>query len=283
MSFEKCSHSSINSYVKCPALFYYRYILQLRPRKRPLPLVFGSALHKGLELYEQKRVDPITVFEKDFKYDEILWETYKGEPLSDEDALEKFEGEIDNGIRLLEHFLEERENKGGKLFDYKVLHTEKKFKRTLDPIKGSKCRIKLLSGVVDVITKDEWIYDYKTSSKKYKQEDVDNPLVNMQPTIYYIWYYLTYGKLPKGFKYIVFMKKRKKDPIDVITTFRTIKDMQVLYRTINQVKSKVDKKQFNRNHGKYAFCDCFKLEEYFNSLREISYVRSNRKRQVVFP
>jgi len=272
----KVSHSYINAYLKCPKLFYFRHILKLRPPKKPLPLAFGSALHKGLEEYEAKGADPIEEFQKAFKFKEILFE-FKGQELEESEALDRYEEEIDNGIRLLEYFLEEREN--GSLQDYEVLHTEKRFKTPIKSIGKKRCKADLLSGVVDVIRTDEKLVDYKTSSKKYNQKKVDESL---QPTFYYLWYYLTYGKLPKGFIYIVFMKKRKSNPIDVLETHRTMKDLKELVDIINQVQTKVERGFFNRNHGRHAFCDCFKLEAYFNSLKEISYDRSNRKRKVVF-
>lgn len=239
--------------------------------KKALPLAFGSALHKGLEEYEKSNADPIEEFEKAFKFEDIAWES-RGEELSEGDALDKYESEVENGIRLLEYFLQEREK--GSLSDYEVLHTEKRFKTPIEQIKPKQtCKIKLLSGVVDVIRSDEKLVDYKTSSKKYHQKDIDESL---QPTVYYLWYYLTYGRLPKGFIYIVFMKKRKGNPIDILETHRKMKDLYKLIDIINHVKTKVDKKYFNRNHGQHAFCDCFKLEKYFNSLREISYDQPNK-------
>ena len=92
--------------------------------KKALPLAFGSALHKGLEEYEKCNADPIEEFEKAFKFEDIAWES-RGEELSEGDALDKYESEVENGIRLLEYFLQEREK--GSLSDYEVLHTEKRF------------------------------------------------------------------------------------------------------------------------------------------------------------
>jgi len=273
--FDKVSHSSFNDYLRCPALFYYRQFLKLKFPRKALPLAFGSALHKGLEEYEARGADPIEEFEKAFQFEKIYWE-YKGKEMSEEDALVKYESEVENGIRLLEYFIDEREN--GSLSDYEVLHTEKKFKIPLTPIKkGQQCKVKLLSGIVDVVRTDGKLQDYKTSSKKYHQKDIEK---SYQPTMYYLWYYLTYKKLPKGFIYTVFMKKRKGSPIDTLETHRTMDDLYKLIDNINLVKRKVDKKCFKRNHGKMgrgSYCDCFKLEAYFNSLREISYGR-NRKR-----
>lgn len=247
---QKISHSGIKDYLKCPKLFYYRHILKIRLPEKPLPLLFGSALHKALELYEKKDKDPIEVFTKAFKLEML-----------DETDAEQYEKERENGIRLLEHFLDERSN--GKLRKYTITKTEQYFNRPLVyPDTRKKAKIANFTGVVDFITSTGSLGDYKTSSKKYSQEQVDQSL---QPDMYYLWYYLTYGKLPRRFIYIVFLKKRKRDPIQVLVTKRTLSDLVKLVTLIDNIATQIQKGMFQRTHNEHTYCDCYKYEEFFNS------------------
>lgn len=249
----KISHSDIKDYLSCPKLFYYRRYLKIELPYKPMPLTFGSCLHSALEWYEKKGSDPIKLFKKLFTEDKI-----------EDDDMIRYYDEHENGIRLLEHFLEERED--GILSEYEVEQTEKRFYTRIRKLKV-RSKIKYLSGIVDMIQTDEALVDYKTSSKPYKQEMIDDKRF-LQPTVYYLWYYLTYGRLPPYFRYIVFLKKRKREPIQVLDTTRTMDDLISLIKTINSIASKVESKEFPRTHAGYTFCDCFRYEKFLQARKK---------------
>jgi len=249
MILDKISHSMYRDYLSCPKLFYYRHFLKIRPDDKPLPLHFGSALHAGLEAHHKGNGNIIDVFKREFTKD----------PLNEKDQL-KYEDELANGIRLLNKYLEQeafiRDN-----LDIQVITSEQYF--ALTDIKN--LLVPKVSGVVDFVTKSGALGDYKTSSKRYKQEDIDS---SAQPTFYYLWYLNKFGKLPKEFIYVVFLKKIKKEPIQILSTQRTQEDINNLLTSINEVAIKVENAEFERppedQHPRW--CDCWKYEEKYPTL-----------------
>lgn len=241
------SYSTLRDYMSCPLLFYFRKYLRLQLPDKSIHLEFGSAIHKGLELHEAEGKDPLKVFKKEFRL----------EILNDEDQL-KYHDFVESAERVLgDYKIQEEDIK--EMHDIEITKTEEYFKIE-NPVApdGTKLKFKNLTGVVDLITKDKSLGDYKTSSKKYKQAEVDESL---QPTFYYFWYWLTYGELPNRFLYIIFLKKHKTDKIQVLETTRTLEDINKLVHLANEVYTKVESKQFERGHDDHAWCDCFKYEE----------------------
>lgn len=236
----RVSHSAIKDYQSCPLLFYYRRVLEIKLPENPIDLYFGKAFHKGLELLEAKKSNPIEVFKKEFLPDGV------------ENKL-KFYQLRNKGTQLLEEYMQHH--------PYLEIKSTEKFitkENVVDPTTGTKLKFKQLSGVIDFSTTDNKLGDYKTASKPYKQSDVDKSL---QPTMYYLLYYLEYGKLPDAFIYIVFLKKRKSNPIQVLVTHRTMKDITKLIVLMNSIYTKVEQNKFPRTHNEHQFCDCWKYEE----------------------
>lgn len=242
---ERISHSAIRDYLSCPALFYYRHILKLRLPEKPVDLAFGKAMHLALELYQKFAVDPILTFCSNFSKD-------------DTDNIEKYLMLYEKGQDLLKEYLAQQEL--FKIAKIEIVKTEEKLVMTdvIDPKTGTKLLFKELVGVIDFETKDERIGDYKTASKPYTADDI---LDSMQPTIYYLLYYLEHGKLPESFIYIVFLKKRKRDPIQILETARTFEDISQFILLANDVYRKVENKEFEKTHDEHAWCDCKKYEE----------------------
>lgn len=241
MRVKRVSNSHLKDYDSCPLLFYYRKILKLELPEKSIHLVFGSSLHKALELYNKEETDDIyEVFNKEFKEDLI-------------DQKEKFLEYQMKGIAFLKQYTEQFE-------ELEVSKSEEKltFKNVLDPETGESLLFNEITGIIDFELSDGTIGDYKTSGKKYTQEQVDT---SDQVTIYYLLYFLEHGKLPNGFMYIIFLKKRKKDLIQIITTQRTFEDITKLVKKLNQLYQKVEEGKFERSHGEYSYCDCFKYDE----------------------
>jgi len=248
MLVQRVSHSSVRDYLKCPALFFYRHVLKLELDEKPIHLHFGKCLHRGLELYHKNGADPIQIFKDEFKPDD----------LADEDTKKYFEL-LEQGEKMLEYYLQNVDDYKLKL-GIQVIKTEEKLmmEQVVDPSTKNKLLFDQLTGVIDFETADERLGDYKTSSHKYTQQEIDE---SMQPTFYYLLYYLEHGKLPKSFIYIVFLKKRKRDMIQILETNRTMEDITKLVEIINEIYAKVEKKQFDRQHDDSTYCDCLKYEE----------------------
>lgn len=242
------SYSAYRDYKSCPALFYYRKVLRLKLPEEPLQLVFGKSLHYALEMFTKEGQDPVKVFEEDFSRDK----------LPDLD-LEKFITAKDDGLRLLE-FWKENQKEMLKEANLKVSEEEVRFKIEVDedPLTKMKLSIPPITGVIDFITADGALGDYKTSSKKYTQEMVDT---SDQPTFYYLAYYIKHGKLPKAFYYIVFRKNIKRVPVQILQTQRTMTQISQLLGDIQEVITAINNREFSGRHEQGAFCDCWKFDE----------------------
>lgn len=244
---ERVSHSAIKDYQNCPLLFYYRKVLKLDLPDKGIHLHFGSAIHKALELYQTEKSDPVKIFQGEFTKDVLSKEEQEKHPEL-----------YDKGTELMEYYLSKeqilREDYG-----IKIVRTERKIikEKVIDPATKVKMLFKEITGIIDFETEDDRLGDYKTAGKPYKQQDVDESL---QPTMYYLLYFLEHGKLPASFVYIILLKKRKREPIQILETTRTMEDITNLINLINDIHRKVELKLYERGHGDDAWCDCFKYD-----------------------
>lgn len=239
----RLSNSWIKDYEQCPLLFFYRHILKLQLDKTGVHLHFGKALHRALELYQKEKADLITTFKQEFLPAKI----------SDEETAKYLELRV-IGQELLRQFPDSLANK------IEVTKTEEKltFAGVVDPASKEKLLFTELTGVIDFETKDNRLGDYKTSGKPYTQEKVDSEL---QPTIYYLLYYLEHGKLPEGFIYVVFNKKRKRDAIQILETHRTLDDITAFILRANELYGKIERNEFERVHPEFERCDCYEYQK----------------------
>jgi len=243
---KKLSYSALRTYLSCPLLYWYRYVLKIKLPYKPIQLAFGSALHLALEKkITEPTLDSKKVFLSVFKYEDLFFKDtipYKRR---------YYRELITNGMRLLNFYFENYSEHFNE-----IKSTEQKFKFILkNPVTGHSSKyVKYITGITDYITKDKIIGDYKTSSKKYKQEEIDESL---QPTFYYLWYYTLFEKLPAYFEYRVFLKKHKKEPLQIMKTKRTLEDLLGLYHLLEQQSKLIQARKFKRAiHSKYDFCDC---------------------------
>ena len=248
MKLRSISYSSYRDYLKCPRLFFYRRIMNLKLPDDPVQLVLGKAFHTALELIE-KDLDPIETFEREFTKDKVK-----------SISVEKYVFEKEEAIRLLQFW---KDNKKQLLKEqgFKIDKTEIPFTLQVDrdPLTNVKLNLPPIKGFVDFDTNHNCIGDHKTSSKKYSQEMVDT---SDQPTFYYLWHLLERGSLPKAFIYIVYRKKIKKMPIQILSTTRTLEQISELLSSIQTVVDKIENKEYYRRHNEdERFCDCDLYEE----------------------
>lgn len=243
------SYSGARDYLSCPLLYWYRHHCGYILPGRPLQLVFGSALHKALEMYHTKKKDPVDIFKSEFTLDAI-----------DSIPAKKYKEELSNGIRLLAKYLGLAADLG---LTKEITSSESKFSiPLLNPSTGEQSKFcNRMTGIVDYMKAEQkTLGDYKTSSKKYTQEMIDESL---QPTFYAYWYYMMHGELPAAFEYIVFRKNIKREPIQILKTARTMEDITALFYLIEEIAKKIDAGLFKRTrHEKYDFCDCKKYDEF---------------------
>lgn len=266
--FGRISATAIRDYLKCQKLFYYRHVLKLRLPTKPVQLVFGGAFHSGLESFYVGE-DPVKVFKSQFKFHMIDW-IKDGEQMSPDEAMDKFHELNEDGIAMMNEWKEKAE----------AIHKQYKI-----PMKGqsevyfenwwvhpeSGVRLSIMvNGKVDRIASNGDILEFKTSSKRFDQDRVDG---TEQGDVYCFARYNDLKlKKPKFFFdhsdrmfYIVFLKGRKGDRIQVLETSRKVRDYARIYETVDLIIDAVKKKEEkDYKYGEdfmHKYCDCRKYEE----------------------
>lgn len=151
MRSEKLSASSINTYNKCPHMYFMKYHTNKKPTmlKEDFHLHFGSIIHKALEIY-RNLVDAgknVSLFKCLHKADE----EYKQYSLDN--------SEFEDAQKMLDNWLNTRE------IEYPLVNTEEYFVVNIRDFK--------IHGYIDVIEKIDSnhyrVIDYKTG-KTYKNK-----------------------------------------------------------------------------------------------------------------
>ena len=251
------SASSLRTYKNCQKLFYYQYVLGLRLPKKPIQFLFGGAFHKGIEAYYDKK-DPIKVFLKEFDFKELR---SSGDREKDKAVFAK---NTEVGIKLMEYW-KDHAAEVHQTYDIALKGTsEERFKGWWNHPSSKGRRLPVsVNGIYDRTTVAHQILEFKTSSHLYKQDDVDT---RDQASIYIYQYYLQYGVWPKDFYFIVFIKGRKNNPIQVLRTKRTKEQLIQLYEnielTLESLKYKTEK-DFKYGEGFFHdnYCDCKLFEK----------------------
>lgn len=251
LPFERVTASMLKSFERCKKLFYYQYIINggkgLRLPYKSIPLVFGGAFHQGVEAYYNGG-DPVQEFKKRFVRDGI-------KDIEKPAVEDKFMENREDGIRLMEAWKIEAP-KIHKLYGISLKgKSEESFSTdwSLDvPVTGR----------FDRTTDKLQILEFKTSKKPYKEEDVRNL---DQASIYHHSYEIITGKRPLEIFYIVFIKGRKKDPIQVIRTTRSnFQVKRVKEKIENLLESVKTFKEKDYSYGEgfmHSYCDCKQYEE----------------------
>jgi putative RecB family exonuclease len=157
------SYSQINTYTTCPLKYRFNYIDGLEPEFTSSALVFGSAMHSGIQAYLQSTLegDPL-------RTDQMV-DVYRGEWIGSEGQKIRYPARESQDSLL---------NKAGELFDLfvdqydtgaEVIAVEESFTMDLNElINDGPGDIPPLAGYVDAIIQNgsTALIDYKTSSRK---------------------------------------------------------------------------------------------------------------------
>jgi len=217
------SATSLKTFQTCPMQWMYKYDYELLQAPNPA-FQIGSAYHKMVE-----------EFHKGISVENILENTKK------DIIKKKTNDEIDMFGLLRLMFVKYAENpiKGN------TVKTEFRFNIPLPNLKVG------LYGFIDRIVEGDRIVEYKTTSKDYIQEDVNN----IQSHIYSYVYFKIYGKIPTV-TYSVVNKKKIKQPnyrLQILEIKCTDKDLKTLETDCVNFYNDVQEKKFKANKGKHCF------------------------------
>jgi len=143
----------MQDYIKCQQYFYWRYVKQLQPVHKPSPLIYGGAIHAGLEAW-YKGMQENEHIELRLKH---MLESFKATMQEDEAEYaehEWYEKDHDRGLLVLQAYAEHYPKE-----PFKVLAVE-------EPVDIELPTGDHFTGTMDLIVEQEGrvlIYDHKTT------------------------------------------------------------------------------------------------------------------------
>ena len=216
-SFMRLSPSKINTYMKCPREFYYKYIAKI-PEKKTIHLFRGTLVHKVLESLFKKQFKSLTAWEKGAPRTWIQNEFEKG--WEEKIAKHKWLWEIHTKAEMdtmyletqdiLQNFVSTVNKKLTEMVKWKIYKNKYQAWNSVAPKyseKWVKSKDYAVIGIVDAVCNDfdggTTLLDYKTSKRygAYLPEDYYRQLI-----IYAFLYTLEMGEMPKfvGVNYLRF-------------------------------------------------------------------------------
>jgi putative RecB family exonuclease len=229
------SASQLMCYLQCPLQYHFQYELGISWEKTPSAVLFGGAVHKGIEKANRLLMDGgidirvvkaeyATAWKDTTSAEEIAWK---------EDPSELYQ----KGGELLDLYCLE-------MASQKPTEVELPFRLPIvDPQTGLFISQRDLVGKIDAIFTDDTIIEIKTTGRSPVQQEVDQ---NLQITLYSWAYRMLYGKPEKVIK-VVNLVKTKDPKISVVETQRTERDHSWLLGTTFQVLRAIDQKLFYPN------------------------------------
>ena len=207
------SISQLQTYLNCPASYYYSYVEKLDWEFQPADMVFGKICHQVIAEFHQT-------------------------PMTKEEMVVEFERRwgkaVDETTNLRFRSLDDRQlaTRGKQLAElyydqYNSLvpeDVEMFFEIPLLDLATGEFGEQVVQGRIDLIA-DSTVYEIKTSSRSLNQSDADNSL---QLTFYAWAYQYLYSKPAKELK-IVNLVKTKEPKIQALSTRRNLSDFTKLY------------------------------------------------------
>lgn len=244
---DRFSPSMINSYLDCPLSFYYQYIAKIKLPRKP-QLVLGSAVHAGIENSFTGSIDPFKAFEQEYDKD------------SSEFSKEDNEEQKRIGRVLLQNFLHVKPE-FDLTYNLSAGESEKRVLKKLEnPVTGEVMEIPM-SGIIDRLTNDDVIFEFKTASKKW---DKDAANFRAQTLLYNLWFYSEKKRLPKETVYIIMLKNGKvgSEGIQILKSNHDIGDLACAFEEVEIILQKIKHGMFEKPAGWHPpWCDCKKYQE----------------------
>lgn len=218
------SFSKINTYLKCPLRYYFRYVENIIIPPQGF-IILGKAIHKGLEYnYKEKakhKKEPS--INKILEYYDYGWEEGKKE--NEEWGIEWEEPEPklkDAGVKIIKGYIDKVSPGINPKSENDV---EKPFFISFEQFPA-------INGYIDLITDDEKIIDHKIAKRKPTSDEIS---FDIQSAVYQIAYYKENKKLPNGYYYDLLLKH--KTPKFVLLQGQDLKDKikwieKVLYKAV---------------------------------------------------
>jgi len=229
------SASQLICYLQCPLQYYLQYELGVVWEKTPSAVMFGSAVHKGVEKANRLlmnsgidanavKMEYATAWKEEQKDEEIAWK---------EDPTELYQ----KGADLLTLYCLEMAYE-------KPTEVELGFRLPIvDTATGLYIPSRDFVGKIDAIFTDSTIVEIKTTGRSPVQQEIDQ---NIQLTLYSWAYRMLFGRPEKTIK-VINLVKTKEPKIAVVETQRTERQHSWLIASVFQVIRAIESKLFYPN------------------------------------
>jgi putative RecB family exonuclease len=246
------SATAIGSYIDCGFAYKIGKILKYRPEFRPDAMEFGSCIHRVLADYNVVRQDGRHLDLNDMKE---LFKDYWATAVKDEESVKYSNGKdyetlLNDGLLLIEQFYWKSKES---VFD--VVSVEVPFVFHMDEVPVP------IIGVIDLIEQDSdetiIITDYKTSSRAFSSDEIDN---NDQLTIYQMAARnngLTQGEILLKLDVLI---KTKQPKFEQYFTTRSKEDEARVLRKMQEVWKGITSEIFIPNSGTWKCKGCVYTE-----------------------
>lgn len=229
------SITQLTTYLNCPASYRHSYIENLPWEFQSSDLVFGNICHQVIADFHQKQKNSsmtqdelVADFEK--RWDKAVSSTENLRFRNcDEQQL------LSRGRRLMEIYYQ--------MFNQVVADDiELFFELPMLDLATGQYTEQAIQGRIDLVS-EETVYELKTSSRAYNQEQADESL---QLTFYSWAYQYLYGKPAQKLK-LVALVKTQAPKIQVLETKREMADYTRLYHLMTGVIEAIEKEIFYPN------------------------------------
>ncbi len=213
------SYTQISTYLQCPWRYYLKYIEHI-PEPRRKQLYFGSSIHEALNFHyvAKNKQKTLEVFESVF------------EEQAQEEGSEKIEEKEKQELKKLGKDM--LINYLPKFEQLDIADMEKEIIFDIDGIE--------MIGYLDYILREGVIMDIKTSTRRWKPEDVKDSL---QMRLYTLAYREYYGEKEKGVRIDVLLKNKKREN-DSLVVWLKEGELDMARRIVYGVANAIDKHIF---------------------------------------
>ena len=250
------SHSQVFTYLACPQKYKFSYVEQRPVERVSINLLFGSAIHKALEVFwrsiQQGQKEPLSSLEQAFEIHLQNDLKQREQPIVYKKGLPDEEGCLDMGKKLLKAFIENICTDG-----FQVVDVEAPLSARLYDVNGQTTDFNLV-GVIDLILMDEagilWAIDHKTAAQPYSQAKV-----NLDGQLSAYAYLLAANKYVSRLDEVHLrfdvLRKLKTPKLEHYETLRTPKDRRTFAKLVCAVLNAIDYRVFYPNRS-WMCLDC---------------------------
>lgn len=181
------SASALNLFLTYPDAYYYKYVLGIKEQTKSEKLILGTLIHRGIERILEGK-----------EYVKDAWRQAKKEAFGLEAA--ELESVYDEVLRLLNMY-----EKDGPYFEPDTIEKLVKVK-LIHPSSGKETTFPWVAKI-DLITKNNWVVDHKTTSSEMKklQSTYKNQAIGYWMTVKALT-----GKRPEYFVLNQIIKQKRK-------------------------------------------------------------------------